>query len=359
MPKNKEQAATYLWKFIETEDKDNWYNYLSYLSDGADIGEAQKIYDIVTKENIGKEEFESLSKLQDELYNVESDANEDLKGLVEPENDTKSADIEETSSKFQTSDVVKVPVNKMMLDPIRFQFRYEQGSDGTTTRLEGTEWNTDIADADNVLLWQDKYNDLYMVNGHYRRGLALANGVAELNAKIISYKDMDAETARATGAMINIAQGHATSIDVAKVIKDIGITLKEMQKQGIPPKSKIAKDGYALSQLEDWLFTQVATRAFPIERAVIIGNQLGDNKAAQRQIVREVMQLENKGKTITNGVLNELISATKGTAQVTGTQQTLMGEMEFIKDVGVERAELADYVKTQLRSRVSVLKKRY
>ena len=317
----------------------------------------------VEEQNQAEGQIEPLNNIEAETIETEAETLEIDTETVEvdteigeEENDTKSADIEEIVKEFKQSNIVKTPVNKMILDPVRFQFRYEQGSDGTTTRLEGTEWNTDIADADNVLLWQDELNDLYMVNGHYRLGLALANGVTELNAKIISYKDMNAEEARAVGAMINIAQGHATSIDVAKVIKETGFTLKEMEKQGVPPKSKIARDGHALSQLEDWIFTQVATRAFPLERAIIIGKEFGDDKPAQRQMIRELSTMEAKGKTVTNDILSEMVAQAKGMVQASFTEQTLFGEEYFTKDLAVERAEVVTFVKGQLKDRVSILK---
>ena len=184
--KNKGQAATHLWNFIETEDKDNWYNYLSYLSDGSDIREAQKIYDMVTDENIGKEEFESLSKLQDELYNVEIDASEDLKGLVEPENDTKSADIEETS-KIPNIRCSKVPVSKVFKDEKRFQFRYY----GTTNKLDGATFDQDLSGP--LMLFRDEFRDLYVFNGHHRLRLAEQSGVEYIDARIYDSKDYTAE----------------------------------------------------------------------------------------------------------------------------------------------------------------------
>jgi hypothetical protein len=186
--------------------------------------------------------------------------------------------------------------------------------------------------------------------------LAKQDDVSELKAEIIIYKEANAESAMQEGALRNIAENNATPIDVAKVMKDSDITIEDMQEYGIAPKSKIAKDGFALSQLENWLFIQVATRAFPIERGTIIGRELGDNKAAQRQIVRELGKMESKGKTVTNDVLSELIAQAKGTAQVSFKEQTLFGEELFTKDLAVERAEVVSYVKGQLKNRVSVLK---
>ena len=106
-----------------------------------------------------------------------------------------------------------------------------------------------------------------------------------MDARIITHKDATAEEARAMGAMINIAEGSATAIDVAKVLKEHTITEEELQRY-ISPRSKIARDGIALSKLNDWIFTQVAIRRLPLERSVIIGQELGDNPDAQNQVVK-------------------------------------------------------------------------
>ena len=275
---------------------------------------------------------------------------------TETETTEKVVESEDNSQdEFPRAEVFMVPVTKMIADPEKYQFRYDKGNKaGATNKLVGAEYNERLAGT--ILLRQDEFGDLYIINGHHRVNFAKENGITEMKAEIISYKDYSEAEARTLGAMINIAEDSATSIDVAKLMRDSGITVEAMKEYGIAPKSKIAKDGAALSKLEDWIFTQVATRGIPLERAVIIGNELGDNQPAQRQILREIGKLEAKGKTITNGVLTELIAAAKGTAQVEFTEQTLLGEEVFTKDVGVERAEIVEYVKGQLKSRVSVLK---
>lgn len=262
---------------------------------------------------------------------------------------TEQIDIEETRTKYNPADVVKVPVEKIHIDPERFQFRYE----GTTRKLEGAEYNPMLAGT--VLLWQDEYNDLYVVNGHHRVDLAKANNIDEMDARIITHEDATADEARALGAMINIAEGSATAVDIAKVLKDSTINEKELR-QYISPRSKVARDGMALAKLNDWIFTQVATKRIPLERAVIIGQELGDNPDGQNQMIKAIDKIESKGKHITNDVLRELLAEVKGTAREQYTEMTLFGEETFTKNFSLERAELVSYVKRQLKERKSVLK---
>ena len=168
------------------------------------------------------------------------------------------------------------------MDPESFQFRYDQGNEsGATRKLEGAEYNPMLAGS--ILLWQDEHDDLYVVNGHHRLDLAKQDGVQEIAATIVTHEQYSKEDARSLGAMINIAENNATSIDVAKLIRDTGATEADFKELGVKSDSKIARDGRALSQLNDWIFTNTATRAIPLERAVIIGRELAGNEDGQNQ----------------------------------------------------------------------------
>lgn len=300
---------------------------------------------LVTVKNELGTEFQVGKKALEEMIETTIETVEDA--TIETAEDTTTETVEDIT--YDPSNVVKVPVSQIRIDPERFQFRYE----GTTKKLEGAEYNPMLAGV--VQLWQDENGDLYVVNGHHRVDLAKANNIQEMDARIITYKDATAEEARAMGAMINIAEGSATAVDVAKVLKEHTITEEELQRY-IPPRSKIARDGIALSKLNDWIFTQVATRRLPLERSVIIGQELGDNPDAQNQVVKALGELEAKGKSITNDVLRELILEAKGTLRETYTQITLFGEEMFTRDYALERAELVAYVKRQLRERKNILK---
>ena len=299
-----------------------------------------------TEFQVGKKALEEM--IETTIETVEDTTIETVEDTtIETAEDTIIETVEDTT--YNPSDVVKIPVSQIRIDPERFQFRYE----GTTKKLEGAEYDPMLAGV--VLLWQDENGDLYVVNGHHRVDLAKANNIQEMDARIITHKDATAEEARAMGAMINIAEGSATAIDVAKVLKEHTITEEELQRY-ISPRSKIARDGIALSKLNDWIFTQVATRRLPLERSVIIGQELGDNSDAQNQVVKALGELEAKGKTITNDVLRELILEAKGTLRETYTEVTLFGEEMFTRDYALERAELIAYVKRQLRERKNILK---
>lgn len=250
---------------------------------------------------------------------------------------------------YKKADVVKVPVNKVFKDEKRFQFRYY----GTTNKLDGATFDQDLSGP--LMLVRDKFGDLYVFNGHHRLRLAEQSGVEYIDARIYDSKDYTDEEVRALGALVNIAENHAEAIDVAKVLRDSTLTTDELKKY-LSPRSKIMKDGIALSNLNDWIFTQVATNKISQDIGVVIGNELPGDKAGQNQIIKAIDKLQVQGKDITTNILTEMIAEVKGTAQETFTEQTLFGEETFTKSVEYERATLVGYVKEQLKSKKSLLK---
>ena len=250
---------------------------------------------------------------------------------------------------YKKADVVMLPVNKIHTDANRFQFRYL----GTTNKLEGAEFNQQLSPP--LLVWQDEFGDLYVVNGHHRLNLAQESGTTEIQAEVYSHKDYTDTEIRALGAIMNIADNHAEAVDVAKVLRDSTLTEQKL-KQYVSPRSKVMKEGIALSNLNDWIFTQVATSKIPQDIGVVIGNELPGDKAGQNQIIKAIDKLQVQGKDITTNILTEMIAEVKGTAQETFTEQTLFGEETFTKSVEYERATLVGYVKDQLRSKKSLLK---
>lgn len=312
--------------------------------------EGEKVVNSTLELPEGENSTESLTEPLNEV-SVNAIEND----VVLDENDTKSNKIEENVAEFKQSNIVMVPTNKILVDPERYQFRYDKGNaNGADSRLASVEsYNEKLAGV--LLLRQDEHGDLYVINGHNRKNLADKFGIEEVKAEIISYKDYTDEEARALGAMLNIGDNNATEIDVAKVLRDSSVTMEELKSYGISPKNKLTRDGMALAQLDDWIFRQVATKAIAEDRAIVIGRELGNDKAGQRQFIKAIDKIESKGKTVTASVISEMIAEVKGTAQESFTEQTLLGETTTIRDLSSERGSVVVYVKEQLRDRARVL----
>lgn len=251
------------------------------------------------------------------------------------------------NNQYKPSDIVQVPVDIIRIDQERFQFR----ESGTTNKFADTEWKNELSGV--LLLWQDdKDGTLYVVNGHHRLLLAKENNVKLVNARILT--DVTDKQARAMGALINIAEDNATAIDVAKYIKETNSTREELVKLGVPPKSKILRDGIALSKLSPTLFRKVATGSLSVENAVVIGNELPNNETAQNTIVKKIMTLEAKDKIITQDLLRSLIMIEKSAGEIEGEQINLLGEIDK-RSYSYEKANIIEYVRKELKSKKRLL----
>jgi ParB-like chromosome segregation protein Spo0J len=123
-----------------------------------------------------------------------------------------------------------VPPEKMTLDPDRLQFRDTKEPDPTLAKKSG-----------DYLGWVDEDGKLVVVDGHHSLPGAIEAG-KDIPVKVIEAKD--SQTARAIGALKNIAEGDASGRDAKRLFKETGITPEEVKAAGItiePPKMA-AKD---------------------------------------------------------------------------------------------------------------------
>jgi hypothetical protein len=301
------------------------------------------------EEQTTTEELATETTLEEETQpTVEAQPEEEITAEEQKTLEKVTEPVETKDGKYSPSDIVKVPVEDIRIDQQRFQFR----ESGTTNKFSDTDWKDELSGV--LLLWEDdKDGTLYVVNGHHRLLLAKENNVDYINARIL--KDVTDKEARAMGALINIAEDNATAVDVAKYINETGSTREELIKLGISPRSKILRDGEALSKLSKPLFRKVATGAMSIENAVIIGNELPNNEEAQAYIAKKINELEAKDKIITPSILESLIRIEQSSGFIEGEQINLLGEIDK-KSYAYEKSTIVDYVKKQLKNKKKLLK---
>lgn len=246
---------------------------------------------------------------------------------------------------------VRVPVNEIGVDAKRFQFKaVTDPKTGTSPLLSDVQkWNAIFVQ--NLTLWEDKSGKLWVVNGHHRLDLAQRLGVPDVNAVVLKETDGISEAdARAMGALENIAQGRGTSIDAAKLIRDQGWTREDMAKLSVPLRENVVEQGLALSNLADWIFTNVANSKLPQTVGLAIGRELPGDDTAQAAVINLLEKAQKKGRRISGAVLEELIRTVKGANTSSQTVATLFGDEIFTKSNALEKAELIDSVKRQFRS---------
>ena len=242
-------------------------------------------------------------------------------------------------------EVGEMRVSDLRVAPNKFQYKLSTDAQGTGTLLKNTRvWNPDLAGI--VSVWRDPADRVtYVVNGHHRLDLAKRTGQRQVTVRHIQAPD--ATTARAIGAMQNIAEGRGTAIDAAKFFRDTATTPEHLEAKGVSLGEATARDGLALSRLDSPIFQRVVSGDLRVGRAIAVGQSTGDS-AEQKAILRLVERKERAGHKVSDDTLAELIRLVKGSEQRSETTADLFGQQEITRSLALEKAEISAYIKQQL-----------
>lgn len=241
--------------------------------------------------------------------------------------------------------IQSVAPEALTLDPERFQYKILHGERGTTGSLADVKaFDPELAGV--VQVWQDPADGkTYVINGHNRVDLARRANAPALNVQYVQAQTP--EQARSIGALTNIAEGRGTAVDAAKFFRDTGATPEKLAARGLSVRDRIAREGVALARLNPSLFGEVSRGAFPVERAVIIGERLPDH-ADQFALLRLIETQERRGRRITNDTLRELAEMVTAAPSRQEVEQTLFGAEERTQNLAVETADLLAHVRQRL-----------
>lgn len=171
----------------------------------------------------------------------------------------------------------------LQVDAERFQFKAGGDQEGVTNRLKGVKrW--DPAKANQLMVWQSKDGELYVVDGHQRSGLArrLVEQGLEKEIKIpgLLYRETDGftpEMMRALAAGKNLAEGSGTLLDAAKVLK----VDPQLIDESMPVTDYKIRQATDLSKLADEPFRMVVNEVTDPEYGAIVGRLIPDNADQQ------------------------------------------------------------------------------
>ena len=243
--------------------------------------------------------------------------------------------------------VRSVHPDNLKVDPKRFQFKLNTANPaGVTDELKTVqEWNPDFAGV--IAVWQDpKDGNTYVVNGHHRYELATRLGAKNLAVRYLDAKDE--KEARAKGALINIAEGRGTAVDAAKFMRDMGVTVDDFAKHGVPLKQgALADQATTLTKLNDKAFDRLTRGDLDISKALAVAKHLKDPDRQER-LFGLLEKREDEGKDISSRTMEEMARAMSEVPSVTKTENTLWGPEETTEDVFIQRAELAGHVRAEL-----------
>jgi diguanylate cyclase (GGDEF)-like protein len=230
--------------------------------------------------------------------------------------------------------IQRVPVSEIHVDPERFQFKANTDpTTGAGAELKGLS-TFDESLAGVLSVWRDPADGkLYAINGHHRLELAQRTGHPSVNVQVIDAPD--AASARAAGALANIAEGRGTAIDAATFFRETGLTADAI-KDRISLKGAIARQGVALAKLPDDLFRRVAREEMPAATAAAVADELSTPEL-QRAAFGII---EKSGQRLTEAEVRALARqvAAAGTERV--TQDDLFGERTTEIPLIIEKAKL-------------------
>jgi hypothetical protein len=243
-----------------------------------------------------------------------------------------------------------VPTSSLHVDPTRFQFKRNVGQGGAGEEFrEVRRWDPEKAGV--VAVWRDPTDGKdYVVNGHHRYEMAVRLGAPQI--PVVYLDAATAAQARLKGALINIGEGRGESIDAAKVFRDTGMSIEDLENEGVSLKGKVASEGWGLSKLAQPLFDDVLNGDLPAARGALIGSMV-ERPQDQIALYNLLKQREANGKRLTNDQVGELIrlnnaAPTKTTSTADDAQQSMFGEEEMTRSLLPEKAEISDYVRKQL-----------
>lgn len=181
-----------------------------------------------------------------------------------------------------------VPPGALRIDPRRFQFRLSGGADGTSGRLEGCpSFRLELCGA--LLGWIDPADGSgpWLIDGHHRRALALADGAPLVPVLLV--EAADAPEARALGALSNVANGTATSQDLCRLLRDQGLDPRTLARRfGLQRNSRTVADARTLLALDADLFARCCTGELALEQALALA--AASDHALQRRLAAMATQ---------------------------------------------------------------------
>lgn len=247
--------------------------------------------------------------------------------------------------------VYNAPTGALLVDPGRFQFKLNVNQSGVTDELSQVKtFNPDFAGV--VSVWQDPEDGkTYVVNGHHRHELATRTGHPNLAVRYITAPD--AKTARAVGALVNMAEGRGTAVDAAKWMRDSGKSPADLEAVGVSLRGKLAQDATALTHLNDRLFDRVARGLIPIDKALAVAKHL-HNPDLQDQLFRLLDAREEAGKDLSPKVIEEMAREMAETpTTTTDGGDDLFGSIQSEESLFVPRNEIKVHVRGEMAREVN------
>ena len=231
--------------------------------------------------------------------------------------------------------------------------QFKSGGDefGVTDRLAGiTKWEPERSGV--MLVYEFADGSRIIADGHQRLGLAkrLAGQGQDVQAAVMVLREADGITpamARARAAYKNMAEGSGSATDAAKILRDSGATLADLN---LPPKSAMLRDAEGLAAVNDDVFGMVINEVIPDRFAAAIGRMVKD-QLLQTNIAGLLVRL----KPSTLFEAEQVIDQARRNV-VAGKQDSLFGEEDVAESLYLERARVLERAQRELRRDASTFR---
>lgn len=253
-------------------------------------------------------------------------------------------DVDGATQQPPPGSIARVPRLDLTVDPRKFQYKLNPSAEGITNQLTGKRWNEDLAGV--IQAWRDpESGKTYVVNGHHRVEMARRFGVHELPVRFIDAPD--AKSARAVGALQNIAEGRGNAVDAAKFFRDSGFTPEQLESLGVSMGEATSANGISLAGLSEPIFTKVATGKMPMGRAIAVGRATGDH-STQDAILKMIEKAETRGRNVNDATVAELARFANAAPSQDRSFDSLFGKFSQSQNLALEKAEISSYIQREL-----------
>ena len=254
--------------------------------------------------------------------------------------------------------VFMAPIADLKVAPELYQFRVSPllSTAGTDARLKGCRrFRRELAGV--VLAWREPSGQLAIIDGHHRLQLARRDGVLDL--AVLEVQATGPREARRVGALANLAAGHATPADVARLLRDEAMTPAEVAEFGVSARSKLLADAAALVPLAPDLFGLVCTGEMELPMALALAS-IGST-VTQRELHREATRRGWSAEQVAEAASLAQLARTSSTEAVgclPGLEAMLASESSDLGALLSIRAEIRRQLSTELRALRAVAHRR-
>jgi hypothetical protein len=231
-------------------------------------------------------------------------------------------------------------------DVMQFKASDERGVTGALTGVQ--RWEPALANP--ITVWQANDGRNVVVNGHQRYDLATraeAAGQQDVQIPAKVFREADGYTPeymRTLGAFQNIAEGSATAIDAAKVMRAPAGVTADLRLPDLPPRSAMVRDAQGLASLSPQAFGVVENGVVPPEQAAHVGELLTDPH--EQMAALDVLARAHPANAQQARLMVQDVS---DSGFLKGAQTTLFGDEAFAQSLVAERARVLDNALQTLR----------